>query len=236
MENQENVNERNIGSVSIFRKALTVKDANIKNSNSLKNNINQLSIQLDSRVKKRNRLNSNQNPFPILKKINNNLQKKNHNSNGIDTLKKFEKIREISKNIHINNRTNKQSNSLNSPITWDFNDDINKGKLVTEMKFLFEQAKSESTHAILKKTMVDYSSGKLIGRILETQILSNSLKILEIQQDDMTVYKIGIVCLWNGWIDIKKNDTILFEDLFSSSCNENEIQWSLQWKKIVDDP
>lgn len=234
MENQGNVNDRNIENVSIFRKALTVKDTNIINPNTLKNGINKLNTQLDSRVKKRNRLNNNQNPFPLLKRINNNLQKRNHNNNGIDTLKKFEKLREISKNIHTNNRTNKQSNSLNPPTSWDYNDDINNGRFVTEMGSIFEQTKSETTHAIGKKTMVEYSVGQLIGRVLRTQTLSNSLKIVEIQQDNMTVFKIGLVCLWNRWIDIKKDDTILFEDLFSSSCNENEIQWSLKWKKMVD--
>lgn len=166
--------------------------------------------------------------------------------NTIDISKDLDKIREKSKKVHVNSRINKPPRSVKKANLHD-NESIvngsNNASLTMQLQRSIDEARMLTKHAILKRQDVnELKEGQFIGVLKNIQVLSESLKIIDIlicdingnERDDDSI-QIGLVCLWNEWIDIKVNDLILFLDLplVDVSNNSNNLPWCFQWKKLV---
>ena len=143
--------------------------------------------------------------------------------------KKMKKQRQDGNNM-VDNKFKKIPQSTNKPDNITI---LTDDKLSIQYEKIIENARNLTTYGILKNNGKTIYEDQLIGKIDKIQIISDSLKIIIVNDDLMDKYwKIGIVCLWNEWIEINKGDTILLPDIDLNSNNE-ELQWSFKWKKIV---
>lgn len=239
MENRkvgEVVDQNGKGESTLFRKELALKETtnvqqNLKTNQTVGFDIQQLAMKVD-RVRRKCRLNDeNGHQFTLLLKGHiHKSQKKGHD--GADVLKNLNKIREKSKQTRNSAAFDRYPSSALRPTHWELG---NAQDLSVKLQRIIEKARSDTSHAIQKLDPTQLSNGQFLGIVKQVQALSKSLKVLEIVQasDDKDVkYKIAVVCLWNEWVELRKDDIILFEDL--DGLNEsNVMQWSFKWKKMV---
>ncbi|KAG0683148.1 hypothetical protein C6P40_002253 [Pichia californica] len=223
------------------RKILAEKDVNVVSKHTSNKLTNVLTVQeLEQRAKiLRRRKNM---PLPgipisdfrgIQKRDHNHDKKKRGGSGGENILQNLDKLREKMKQNHDNNPLNKLPSSTIRPGDWILDNPVNTGSFTSQLQRILDAKRSETSRAIIKKNSINLSNMEFVGTVQCIQVMSDSLKIVEVIRDknEKEIFKIGLVALWNEWVDIKKGDSILFEDVTQSLSSQ--IQWSLKWKKLV---
>lgn len=149
------------------------------------------------------------------------------NKGDSNIFKDFDKIRESSKKLK-DYKNSKLSENIKRP------DDIeldSNNSLVSQLQNTVDKFRDETTHAIIKESGVDLVHSKdRIGIIKKIQILNNSLRFIEVETPDLKLFKVGLVALFNEWIELKIGDQILLQDI---DQNNVDLQWCLKWKKVV---
>lgn len=202
----------------LFKKQLTVKEPYLKSTTNNTVNIQELTQRINRARRKNGKVEKVKDASNLLKNLN--------------------RIREKSKQSRGINRVNKFPVSVNKPENW-CNGDIDNSNnchsnLVGQLQRVLEKSRAETTHAIMKTSSVNFNERSFIGIVVCVQILSDSLKLLDVyeQESPTVLYRVGLVCLWNEWVEIKKDDKILFQDL-NNSLDNHLIQWCFKWKKLV---
>ncbi|GAV27096.1 hypothetical protein PMKS-000557 [Pichia membranifaciens] len=227
------------GESTLFRKELTLQESNhvhnnIKANQSVSFDIQQLAMKVD-RVKKKSRFqDENADRLTLLLKSHiHRIQKKGHD--GADVLKTLNQIREKSKQTRSNYGIDRYPASALRPTNWGSGGVSKDEGLSLTLQRIVEKARADTSHAIQKVDSVNTSTPQFLGVVKRVQMLSKSLKVLEVAPksgEDEVRFKVGIVCLWNEWVEIRENDNIVFQDLNVPSHGD-EMQWSFKWKKMV---
>lgn len=224
------------GKSTLFRKELALRESshvnNIKANQSPGFDIQQLAMKVD-RVKKKSRFqDENTDRLTLLLKSHvHRIQKKGHD--GADVLKTLNQIREKSKQTCSNFGIDRYPASALRPANWG-SGAKNEG-LSLKLQRIVEKARADTSHAIQKVDSTDTSSLLFLGVVKRVQMLSKSLKVLEVvpkSGESEICFKVGIVCLWNEWVEVGEDDNIVFQDLDVPSVDD-EMQWSFKWKKVV---
>jgi hypothetical protein len=187
--------------------------------------IRELGLKVD-RARKKPRTENPKSTFSI--SFSKKVENSNENDNRFITL---DKIRENSKKLS-DHRTSKLPRSVTKPKEMI----IGPNQIyVTNLQEIIEKFRIDTSHAIIKQeeitqSLVDTS----VGIIKRIQCIGDSLKIVELETSNGNLHKIGLVCLWNEWIDIRIGDKIYVQDSSLENDHNNEdIQWCLKWKKLV---
>lgn len=119
-----------------------------------------------------------------------------------------------------------------------------EGGYVMQLQRVLDTARATTTHAIRKDDGKTRFEDVLVGKVKKIQVLSESLRIVEVINGQESnnihgedrdanldmVWKIGLVGLWNEWIEVKLGERILFPDIVQTTT---ALQWSFKWKKLV---
>lgn len=216
---------KNGNSGSVFSKELQV----IGNDRVEDNRIDIVELSKKITNAKKNKLQTSQ-PFLSFKKHQKDGFSKNNNASNEQTL---EKIMNGAKRAIENNKINKTPTSVKPPddLIGDATD-AGSGNYLTNQLYRFIEKSHNNEYCIMRKDALKDSQGGLVYRIKEIKNLSDSLKIVTAYKTDasMTV-DLGLVCLWNEWIEIRPDDELYIDQELSGSTSV--IPWITKWFKVV---
>lgn len=205
---------------SVFSRQLAINTGETSKS-SCGLDIRQLALQVD-RARKKPRV-DNKSGYSV--SFLSNAGQKNDNSENQNVIQSLNHIREKSKQLRRNNRLPSSTTKPN-----DINIS-NENTLLQNLHQIVETSRMKTTYAIMKDK-VDVTNNAEIGIVKNVSKISDSLKIIKVSQPDSSESTVGLVSLWNEWIEINVNDRILFLDI-ELNTNHREIQWSFEWKKLI---